>query len=388
MDSRKVVVKPAGWARLQAGHLWVYQSDVADAGGAEAGDIVQVVNARTRFAAWAFYSSKSQIALRVISRQDVPTDREFWSNRIASADRIRRRLYPGENTYRAVFSDSDLCSSIIVDRYEDCLSLQTLSQGSEKIKPLLIELLAEHFQPRAIVIRNDVKVRELEGLAQEKAVAWGDLSDTVQVTLNGLRWEIDLVGGQKTGMFLDQRENYLAAGTYAGGSVLDAFSYAGGFALHAAGKATEVECVDIAEASLAWIRTNAGLNQIGAISPLRANCFDLLRKYHDIGRSFDMVILDPPAFAKSRSAINQAQKGYKEINLRAMKILRSGGWLITCSCSYHISALQFENLLRAAAIDAHRDVQVVETRGQSRDHPVLLNLPETRYLKCMVLRIL
>jgi 23S rRNA (cytosine1962-C5)-methyltransferase len=336
----------------------------------------------------AFYSTRSQIALRIISRQESPIGKEFWRDRIIAADAMRRRLYPEEDVYRAVFSDSDLCSSIVVDRYGEFLTLQTLSQGSERLKPLWIELLAEYYQPRAIVLRNDVKVRELEGLEQEKGVVWGALPENPLITMSGLRWNIDLIGGQKTGMFLDQRENYLAARAHAQGSVLDAFSYAGGFGLHAAANASEVECADISIASMVWIRRNASLNGIGTISPIQANCFDLLRSYHDSGRSFDMVILDPPAFAKSRAAIQQAKKGYKEINLRAMKIIRPGGWLITCSCSYHISTSQFEHLLRESAADAHRDVQVVETRGQSRDHPVLLNLPETRYLKCLVLRIL
>lgn len=388
MKETTVSIGPEGASRILAGHLWVYRSDVRDSGGAEGGEVVCVATAKGRFLARAFYSSRSQIALRVICREDVPVNREFWRQRICASDAWRQQLFPAQNTYRVVFSDSDLCSSIILDRYEDFLSLQTLSQGSERLRPLLVDLLVEHFQPRAIVVRNDGKVRDLEGLPQEKYVGYGHLPGNPQISMGGMLWEVDLLNGQKTGLFLDQRENYLAARQYARGMVLDAFSYAGGFGIHCASVADQVETLEIAEAAVGQIRRNAELNQTVNVSAIQGNCFDLLRQFYGTGRKFDLVILDPPAFAKSRSAIGQAKKGYKEINLRAMKILNPGGHLVTCSCSYHISPFMFEKLLQESAADAHREAQVMEIRGQARDHPALLSMPETHYLKCWVLRVL
>lgn len=386
MAEATVQVSPDGAARVRAGHLWIYRSDIVDTGPAAGGDVVAVTTVKGRFLGRAFYSGRSQIALRLLTREDVPVDDDFWRRRIADADAWRQRLQGAAPSYRILFSDSDLCSSIVVDRYGDYLCLQTLSQGSERIQGLLVELLAAHFQPRAIVVRNDGRVRELEGLPLVKFAAHGKVAGDIEVSMNGLLWRVDLLAGQKTGLFLDQRENYDAARRYARGNVLDCFSYSGGFGIHCAAEAESVECIDISEAAVALIARNAALNKAPNVTAVQDNCFDRLRQYGDEGRKFDLVILDPPAFAKSRSAVAQAKKGYKEINLRAIKLLNRGGHLVTCSCSYHVTPLMFEQMLQEAAADAHRDVQVLEVRSQARDHPVLLSMPETHYLKCWILR--
>jgi 23S rRNA (cytosine1962-C5)-methyltransferase len=379
-----VTISARGVERLKNGHWWVYRSDVkADA---PAGSIVRVVDERGNFQGRAFYSDRSQIAVRLLTRQDVPVDRAFFAARLKQAAEYRARVVDHTDAYRLVHGEADHLPSIIVDRYGDYLVIQTLSQAAEQQKALLVKLLEEMFSPAGILERNDPKVRLLEGMEQQVGVLAGEVPDEVVAAENGVRFVYDLAKGQKTGGFLDQRENHWAARRYSSGEVLDCFSYQGGFALTVAGAANHVEAIDMAPAAVNASRRNQKLNGIENVTFREGNTFDLLKEYDEAGRKFDTVILDPPAFAKNRDAIPAAQRGYKEINLRALKILKPGGYLITCSCSYHISEPLLLQIVAEAANDAKRQIVVAERRTQAQDHPVLLTMPETMYLKCLIVR--
>jgi 23S rRNA (cytosine1962-C5)-methyltransferase len=382
-----VVITSRGSERLRAGHPWVYRSDVRSA-LAEAGSIVRLTDERGRYQGRAFYSDKSQIAVRLLTREDVPVDRAFLTERIRRAAAYRKIIVENTETYRLIYGEADLLPSLIVDCYGDYFVVQTLSQSTERIKNLTCEILVELFSPKGILERNDPKVRLLEGLEQRVSVLYGEIPDEIVAKENGIAFVYDLRNGQKTGSFLDQRENHWAARRYASGEVLDCFSYQGGFSLTIANHCAHVEGVDMAPAALEAARRNQKLNSISNVTFREANTFDLLKEYDEVGRRFDMVVLDPPAFAKNRDSIPAAQRGYKEINLRAMKIIKPGGYLITCSCSYHISEATFLQLLAEAANDARRVIAVAERRTQSQDHPILLTMPETHYLKCLILRVL
>ena len=382
-----VVITSRGSERLRAGHPWVYRSDVRSA-LAEAGSIVRLTDERGRFQGRAFYSDKSQIAVRLLTREDVPVDRAFLTERIRRAAAYRKIVVENTETYRLIYGEADLLPSLIVDCYGDYFVVQTLSQSTERIKNLTCEILVELFSPKGILERNDPKVRLLEGLEQRVSVLYGEIPDEIVAKENGIAFVYDLRNGQKTGSFLDQRENHWAARRYASGEVLDCFSYQGGFSLTIANHCAHVEGVDMAPAALEAARRNQKLNSISNVTFREANTFDLLKEYDEVGRRFDMVVLDPPAFAKNRDSIPAAQRGYKEINLRAMKIIKPGGYLVTCSCSYHISEATFLQLLAEAANDARKVIAVAERRTQSQDHPILLTMPETHYLKCLILRVL
>jgi 23S rRNA (cytosine1962-C5)-methyltransferase len=382
-----VVITSRGSERLRAGHPWVYRSDVRSA-LAEAGSIVRLTDERGRYQGRAFYSDKSQIAVRLLTREDVPVDRAFLTERIRRAAAYREIIVENTETYRLIYGEADLLPSLIVDCYGDYFVVQTLSQSTERIKNLTCEILVELFSPKGILERNDPKVRLLEGLEQRVSVLYGEIPDEIVAKENGIAFVYDLRNGQKTGSFLDQRENHWAARRYASGEVLDCFSYQGGFSLTIANHCAHVEGVDMAPAALEAARRNQKLNSISNVTFREANTFDLLKEYDEVGRRFDMVVLDPPAFAKNRDSIPAAQRGYKEINLRAMKIIKPGGYLITCSCSYHISEATFLQLLAEAANDARKVIAVAERRTQSQDHPILLTMPETHYLKCLILRVL
>ena len=382
-----VVITSRGSERLRAGHPWVYRSDVRSA-LAEAGSIVRLTDERGRYQGRAFYSDKSQIAVRLLTREDVPVDRAFLTERIRRAAAYRKIVVENTETYRLIYGEADLLPSLIVDCYGDYFVVQTLSQSTERIKNLTCEILVELFSPKGILERNDPKVRLLEGLEQRVDVLYGEIPDEIVAKENGVAFVYDLRHGQKTGSFLDQRENHWAARRYASGEVLDCFSYQGGFSLTIANHCAHVEGVDMAPAALEAARRNQKLNSISNVTFREANTFDLLKEYDEVGRRFDMVVLDPPAFAKNRDSIPAAQRGYKEINLRAMKILKPGGYLVTCSCSYHISEATFLQLLAEAANDARKVIAVAERRTQSQDHPILLTMPETHYLKCLILRVL
>jgi 23S rRNA (cytosine1962-C5)-methyltransferase len=380
-----VVVTRRGEARIARGHPWVYRSDVAKDGGATPGAVVRVATARGRPLGFAFWSARSEICLRMIERAETLPD-NWLRDRIDQAIAWREEVAAGAEAYRVVHGEGDGLPSLVVDRYGDHLVVQTLSQATERAKAEIVTTLVEALQPKGIVERNDPKVRSLEGLEQTIAVLHGEVPDAVEVNEGDVRLRVDLRKGQKTGLFLDQRENHLAARAYARGRVFDGFTYDGGFALQVAREAEEVLAVDLSAESLERVRTNAALNDLSNVSPVDANVFDLLRSFDDSGERFDTVILDPPAFAKSRRAVEKAVRGYKEINLRALKVLNPGGCLVTCSCSYHVREDDFEALLTEAAVDAGATVSLVEKRRQSRDHPVLLGVPETHYLKCFVLR--
>ena len=395
----ETIIAPKGVERIRAGHLWVFRSDVIQAPHvADSGAITRVVDKRQRFVAWAQFGAESEITLRVISKTDYAETkttpefwRAFWRDRLLAAYEWRKRIVGKAEAYRLVHAEGDWLPGLIVDRYGNAFSLQTLSRGMDVLKDLWVELLVESFDPRLIVERNDVKVRQLEGLPMKSGVLYqkpgASTTTEFQITENGLKYWVDLIGGQKTGAFLDQRENRAAAWRYARGRGLDCFSFHGSFALHLAKGCDHVTALDISAPAIERAARNAELNQMHNVEFVEANVFDKLADYDARGERFDTIVLDPPAFAKNRGAVAAALRGYKEINLRALRLLNPGGILITCSCSYHVDEALFLEMLKDAAHDAGRMIQIVEKRTQSRDHPVLLTVPETYYLKCVILKI-
>jgi 23S rRNA (cytosine1962-C5)-methyltransferase len=387
MSQAQVTITRRGAERVREGHLWVYRSDVREAGGAEGGAVVRVRDERGRATGQALYSDRSEIALRLLTTRDETVDREWWRGRLRAAASRRAGLEREAEAFRLVYSEGDLLPSLIVDRYADVLVLQTLSQGTDALKGLFTELLVEEFAPRSIVERNDVRVRALEGLPVASGVLYGEEPGELEVAQHGVRFRVAPLGGQKTGAFLDQRENHLAARQYARGRALDCFTFNGGFALSIAPACGSVLGLDVSADAVAAARRNAGLNGASNVEFQEANVFDALHEMESAGERFDTVVLDPPAFAKNRASVRAAARGYKEINLRALKMLEPGGHLVTCTCSYHMTEPLFLEVLAEAARDARRRVQIVERRTQGRDHPVLLGVPETLYLKCVVLRV-
>jgi len=388
MPAQTVTISQRGVDRVLSGHLWIYRADMLDARGADAGAVVRVQDRRKHFCGQALYSSKSQIALRMLTREERPFDRAFLAERIAAAASFRQQVADGAHAYRLVSSEGDLLPSLIIDRYGPCFVIQTLSQGMERLKPQIVEILQEAFSPRSILERNDVAVRELEGLPEQKGTLAGEKLGEIEVEENGLKFFFDLMGGQKTGGYLDQRENRLAARAYARGRALDCFCYAGGFALHLAQHCQAVLGIDSSPQALDLARRNQDLNGLTNVQWKEANCFDFLKAADQEKQRYDTIVLDPPAFARQKSKLEAAWRGYKELNLRTLKILNPGGFLLTCSCSHHVSEADFLEVIAEAALDAHRAVSVVERRTQARDHPILLTVPETHYLKCLILRVM
>ncbi len=383
-----VTISRRGAERLVQGHLWIYRSDVEKApAGLEGGEAVALKDGRGRFLAKAFWSARSKIALRVVTRDEVPIDEGFFGERLATAIALRERIFPGEPSLRLVHGEADLMPGLVVDKYGDVVVLQTLVPATERRKSMIADMLWRAFPLRCIVERNDVKVRELEGLPLVKGVVRGVEPGPFEHLEAGTRMRLDVLGGQKTGAFLDQRENRLRAGEYATGRCLDCFSYAGAFALQLARRAERVTAVEMQAGAAAQARENAVLNHASNLEVVEANAFDYLRDASEREPEFDLVVLDPPAFAKNKEAIPAARRGYKEINLRAIQVLKPGGILISASCSYHMSEAMLEQVILDAARDAGRSAQVLERRGAARDHPVLLGVPETRYLKCFVVRV-
>ena len=386
---KTVRVNKKGADRIRHGHLWIYRSDVIEI-DAEGGSVVSVRDERGNPIGQALFSNASQIALRFLSQTAETIDRDWWRQKIREAAG-RRHIPPDTNAYRLIYSEGDLLPSLIVDRYADVLVLQTLSQGTDALKSLFVEILVDEFDPRAIVERNDARVRELEGLPLLSGTVYGEAPDELVTMQHGLLFLVAPSGGQKTGSFLDQRENriaaQLAAQTTNRGRALDCFTFNGAFALHLAGVCEQVTGIDISGEAVAAARRNAELNQLANVEFREANVFDALREMEAMGERFDAIVLDPPAFAKNRASVKSALRGYKEINLRALKLLNRGGVLITCTCSYHVSEELFVDVLAQAAIDAHRRVQIIEKRMQATDHPVLVAMPETYYLKCLIARV-
>jgi 23S rRNA (cytosine1962-C5)-methyltransferase len=421
---QRVVVAARGAKRIRHGHLWVYRSDVVSAEDVSAGAIVRVVDQSNNFVGQAFYSDTSEITLRFLSTREELIDREWWREKLRACAARRASIACETNAYRIVYSEGDLLPSLIVDRYDEVLVMQTLSQGTDRLKNEICDALVQELSPRLVIERNDQRVRQLEGLDLRSgvlyvsepgadrgphagsprgvvdamrsfhptrdvdAVATALGSDTIEINQHGVRFAVSPVGGQKTGAFLDQRENYLAAARIAHGRALDCFTFSGGFALHIARSCEQVLGIDISEEAILGAQRNAKLNEAMNVEFRAVNVFDAVRAFESAGEKFDTIILDPPAFAKNRAAVKSALRGYKEINLRALKLLNPNGVLISCSCSYHMQQEIFLEIIREAALDAHRRVQIVEMRGQSSDHPVLLGVPETHYLKCIIARMI
>jgi len=430
-----VSISHRGVDRLRAGHVWVYRSDVVQAENVQPGSVVLVQEptsprgkptlgktarpTRVRILGTAFYSSASEIALRMISTKSVGDINQLVRERIRAAIAYRERFVQDTNAYRVIFSEGDFLPGLIVDRYSEILSLQVLTQATDSasVREVVLSELLRVLRPAAIVERVDPRVRKLEqlpekssGLIFEAAALTGVTPVAAQPVLesdlatpnhgrgrpglhvqskfqmNGVRFLYDVLEGQKTGAFLDQRENYAAAAQYARGEALDVFCYQGGFALHLADKCEQVTGVDSSRPALEMAEKNAGLNG-REIEWIEANAFDLLRDFSDQGQRYDCIVLDPPAFAKARRDLPTALRGYKELNLRALKMLRPGGILVTCSCSYHVSAADLLETVTVAAQDSHRIIRLLENRGQSKDHPTVLGIPETAYLKCLVLLV-
>jgi 23S rRNA (cytosine1962-C5)-methyltransferase len=382
--SANVSVTARGEDRVRGGHPWIYRADVVDA-RANAGDRVSVRGPRGHMLGQALYSDASQIALRMLTDGEAVADDELIRGRLEAAVAYRRSLGIDATAYRVVHGEADLLPSLIVDRYGDCLVIQALSQGMERLTPLLTEALNALLKPGGILARNDARTRELEGLERRVDVLSGEVPENITVAENGIAYSVDVRRGQKTGLFLDQRENREAARRYARGRLLDCFSYNGGFALTLASVCDEVIAIDISEDAVARVLANAERNGL-AIDARVGNVFDELRGLERLKERFDTIVLDPPAFAKNKAAVAKAVSGYKEINLRALKLLNPGGTLVTCSCSYHVNEAAFAELIYEAAVDARVHVSVVEKRMQGRDHPILLGVPETYYLKCFILR--
>ncbi len=380
-----VVITARGAERWRRGHPWIYQADVADR-QASPGDIVRVMGPRGRPEGWAFFSDRSQIALRMLSRGEHPVDLDVVRERLEAALKLRQALGIDATMWRLVHGEADLLPSLIVDRYAEYLVVQALSQGMDRLLPAIVPLLVDLTSAAGVLARNDPRVRELEGLDRRVETLYGHVPPTVLVREGEVELEADLWKGQKTGLFLDQRENREAAATYASGRLLDGFSYNGGFALRLAPRCSTVTAVDGSQDAVERTRQNAARNGLSQVTVVAANVFDFLRERERDRTRYDTIVLDPPAFAKNKASIPGAIAGYKEINLRALKLLEPGGHLVTCSCSYNVGEAAFEEILLTAAADAGVRLSIVEKRMQARDHPVLLGVPETYYLKCFILR--
>jgi len=410
--SSSVKLSPRGAARLKSGHVWVYRSDILSADGIPPGALVTVTDPRGKPLGTALYSSSSQIAIRLVSHEPVSDFLPLLRQRIADAIAYREIVVRDSNAYRLIFSEADGLPGLIVDRYNDIVSVQILTQAMDanpvretvicQIKDLVNPAASvsatvgpASIGPASIVERVDPRVRELETLPpRASGLLYGNKSATI-FQMNGVQFHYDALEGQKTGAFLDQRENYSAAAQYAHGEALDVFCYQGGFALHLAPRCSQMTGVDSSRPALEVADQNAGLNRTlierglkrNEIEWIEANAFDLLKDYAAANRRYDTIVLDPPAFAKTKRDLDSALRGYKELNLRALKMLRPGGILVTCSCSYHVDQASFLGMLSEAALDARRILRLVEVRGQAKDHPILLNVPETAYLKCIIAHV-
>lgn len=371
----RVAVNRRAAARIQSGHPWIFRSDIAETGEAQPGDAVHVESLGT-----FHYSSTSQIALRLLSRKAIHPGAEFFLDRLRAAQALRQNL---GSVYRLVHAEADFLPALVIDRYGDYFTLQALNQGMDRATPLAVSALIELFTPKGIMARNDAAVRTQESLPRENRVLHGEVPATIELELNGLHLHADLAHGQKTGIYLDQRENYAAVARHAHGRALDCFTSTGGFALHMAAHCEHVDAIDSSASAIAAARRNAHDNALKNIDFREADVFEFLSSTR---KRYSTVVLDPPAFAKSRTAIERALTGYKEINLRALKLLEPGGILVSCSCSHHVSEADLLEVIAQASLDAGRTLRVLERRTQSSDHPILLTVPETHYLKCLILQ--
>lgn len=377
--------------RLRSGHPWVFSNEISSiAGDRIRGAVVEVYDAGGGYIGTGYYNPQSLIAARILSRshEDIDTS-EFYRQRIQQADAYRRSIYPGLTSYRVIHGEGDGLSGLVVDRYGSYLSIQLLSAGMDLRREQVVQALVGIFNPDGIVARNDVTVRSLEGLGEKVEILFGSIPGPVWIEEHGLRFLVDLMAGQKTGHFLDQKENHLLLqGLCQGKDVLDCFCYSGSWGVHAAAfGASAVTCVDISGRAISLAGENAKANGLLPVMTLETlDVFERLRTLKQEGRRFDVVVLDPPAFVKSKKSLREAQKGYLTINRRAMELLQPGGYLVTCSCSFHMEREMFRDILKSAAQQAGREMRVIAARAQAPDHPVLLAVPETEYLKCFVLQ--
>ena len=387
----KITLQQKSERRVLGGHPWVFSNEIAALEGlCEPGCSCQIYSAAGKFLGVGYYNPHTLIAARILSREPADIDSTtFYHERIAAALAYRGRLYPELDAYRIVYGESDRLPGLVIDRYADVISLQLLSQGMDRRRELIVSTLQQLLEPVAIVARNDAGVRELEGLPRQVELLAGQLPEQLIIGENGFKFKVDIMGGQKTGAFLDQKENHRALqGRVAGRRVLDLFCYSGSWSIHAAGygAATVTGC-DISPAAITLAKENAHLNQVESICNFQsADAFELLKQFQRERQRFDAIILDPPAFVKSKKKLAEAVRGYLTINRRALELLEPGGYIFTCSCSYHLGRELFLDTLRKAAEQAGRQLRLVEVRGQAYDHPVLLACPETDYLKCIVLQ--
>jgi 23S rRNA (cytosine1962-C5)-methyltransferase len=387
----KTILKKGEDRRIRGGHPWVFSNEIGRLEGDRIpGSATEICDADGRFIGTGYYNPNSLISVRLLSRRKVNIDCvEFFREKIETALRLRSTLYPGLESFRVVYGEGDFLPGLVVDKYGEFLSVQLLTQGMDSRRELIVAALREIFAPRGIIARNDAAVRKLEGLPEQVEVLYGETPGIIESTEHGLRFRVDIMGGQKTGHFLDQKSNHLLLeGISAGKNVLDCFCYSGSWGIHAASYgARSVTFIDASERAIALARDNAVLN--GITTPLQfeaVDAFERLRSLRGMPEGFDLAVLDPPAFVKSRKMLKEAEKGYLTINRRAMELLTDGGYLITCSCSYHMGREMFRELLVKAARLAGREMRLVEMRSQAPDHPVLLAVPETEYLKCFLLQ--
>jgi 23S rRNA (cytosine1962-C5)-methyltransferase len=385
----RVILKKNEERRLRTGHLWVFSNEISSVeSDAKDGELVDVVTARGAFVGRGFLNRHSLISVRLLSRRSDEIDGQFFRSRILKSLDRRKSVFPGSSLYRAVYSEGDFLPGLIVDRYGDYIAMQFLTKGMDNLKEEISEILIELLSPKGIVMRNDAPSRELEGLELWKGVSYGEVPDRVEVEEDGTRFLVDPVGGQKTGFYLDQRENRtLLRGRVAGKSVLDCFSYTGAWGLKAIQYGAErVTLVESSNQAMELAKENMGLNGAGAqVEYCRSDAFDELRRFEREGRSFECIVLDPPSFIKNKNLLREGLAGYREINLRAMRILAPSGVIITSSCSHHLSREDFVRVLVLSARDSGRSFRIVEVKSQARDHPVLLSMRETEYLKCILL---
>ena len=390
---------PRGRVRLsrtrgveELGHLWIYAGYVEEVSGElVSGDVVDVMASNGRFYARGLYNPASKIRVRILTFDDEPITEQFWRGRLAQAVRLRQRVVADTNAYRLIYGEADRLPGLVVDRYDDVLVMQTLSSGMDRRKDLLADLLCHESGATRVYLRNDAKSRTLEGLPVERGFLRGGGATTVGIQEGPARFLVDIERGQKTGWFCDQRENRLVTARFAAGAeVLEVFAHTGGFGIHAAlAGAKLVEGLDVSEEALALARNHAVLNKVADRCVYRsADAFKEMRKLERAGRRYDLVLLDPPAFARSKKAVPRALAGYKDVNLLGMRLTKPEGFLVTSSCSHHVTEQELWTGIRLAARDAKRQVRLLEQRGQARDHPILATMPETRYLKYFLLQML
>lgn len=390
---------PRGRVRLsracaveELGHLWIYAGYVEEVSGELiSGDVVDVMAPNGRFYARGLYNPASKIRVRILTFDDKPITEQFWRGRLAQAVRLRQRVVADTNAYRLIYGEADRLPGLVVDRYDDVLVMQTLSSGMDRRKDLLADLLCQESGATRVYLRNDAKSRTLEGLPVERGFLRGGGATSVGIQEGPARFLVDIERGQKTGWFCDQRENRLVTAQFAAGAeVLEVFAHTGAFGIHAAlAGAKSVEGLDVCEEALALARNHAVLNKVGDRCVYRsANAFEEMRKLERGGHRYDLVLLDPPAFARSKQAVPRALAGYKDVNLLGMRLTKPEGFLVTSSCSHHVTEQELWTGIRLAARDAKRQVRLLEQRGQAMDHPILATMQETRYLKCFILQVL